>query len=172
MYYYAFQLHHYPYWINYIKLTENDWSKIYTALSTFLAASQLLVCLSTHASANQTHFTNRASWSDREGDAAALWCWCAPAASAQGCMLRMSPHLCTSTITLWCRLTYLCLLLCNLELFCCSLIGSIIGTLSYGHRLYVQNWSLLKKKNFLKIKPTFCPLFSSNNVSQWLCFLK
>lgn len=56
-----------------------------------------------------------------------------------GCLLT-----CAHTITLWCRLTYLCLLLCNVEQLCCSLIGRIIGTLSYGHRLYVQNWSLLK----------------------------
>lgn len=56
------------------------------------AASRSPVCLSVHASANQTQLTNRASRLNREGEAAGRWCGCALAASAHtdvcwGCLL-------------------------------------------------------------------------------------
>lgn len=77
MYYYAVLLH-YSYWVNQITLTET--TEIKYILQTVLAASQPLVCLSSHASANQTHFTNRAICLNGKGDVAGLWCGCDPAA--------------------------------------------------------------------------------------------
>lgn len=148
-YYYAvlhslslFNISAYPDW--------NDWHKIYTSVSRFWLPSSHW---SASAWANQTHFTNRAICLNGE---AGLWCWCASA--------RM--HIQMYAEDVWTLLhnsnTGLYLILCNVKQLWGSLTGRIRGTLSYVHRLYIQNSSIL----CLQCTSVLSSVFSSNNVSQ------
>lgn len=107
----------------------NDWNKIYTLSQYVLAACQSPVCLSSHASAHQTHFTNRAICLNEEGGVAGLWCCCAPAVHAHinACWGGLD------TLHTYHYLVMPCHLFLPIRRSCrCSLTWRIYGTVQYS----------------------------------------
>lgn len=120
-----------------------------------LAHGQSPVCLSTLTSANQTHSASRASWSEkgkerqRVCDAAVL-----PSPVNTQCMPRMSPHLRSSPTSRRGVDSHICSCFSpNAMQSCCSLTGRINGTLRYGPRRYIQNWSQIKESQCFFFSP-------------------
>lgn len=144
-----FCLIHCPYWISKSTLTEII--EIKCILQSVSFGCQPVTGLSFHATANRTHFTNRAICLNGEGGVAGLWYCSAPAAHAHTNKLRMSAHFCILPSTLWCHVTCLCLCFYNVEQLCVVLLQG-------G---FIVHWFMGIDCTY-KTDPVFCPFFSNN----------